>query len=815
MGIIRSTIVILLCLVNISSIFSQEKISAIETGYADYLFDTGWKFNKGGLQTGSHPDFDDSGWRTVDLPHDWSIEDIAGTSSPFDSSAVGQRSSAFTHGGTAWYRKSFVIDKDAMNKRMYIQFDGVYMNAEVWLNGQKLGSNPYGYSSFWFDISKVVKIGERNIIAVKVMNEGENTRWYSGSGIYRHVWLTFKAPVHVAHWRTYITTPSVNTNSASIHARYEIRNDHDKQNEVRVQTLLLAPNGKEVARTESKKNVAASGTSVFEYDLIVNTPQLWSIEKPNLYIAKTIVFVDDQPTDEVATPIGIRTISFDTQKGFQLNGKSLELKGGCAHHDHGPLGAKSFDRAEERKVALLKANGFNAIRTSHNPPSPAFLDACDRLGMLVIDEAFDMWRVEKNPFDYHLYFDSHWKRDIESMLYRDRNHPSIIMWSIGNEIPAMNEPQTVDVAKMLADHVRSLDPTRPVTAAVNDIGKGKDPFFSQLDVAGYNYGINFAWNEGPNENKYETDHAREPKRIMYGSESFPLKMFDYWMAAKDNSWVIGDFVWTAVDYLGEAGIGYIGFPQVKRFYPWAAAYCGDIDICGWKRPQSFYRDALWNDSPALSIFVKNPTPTFEENPARASWSNWQFLDVWPSWTWPGYDGRSMEVQVYANYDRVELFINGKSLGQKITNRDTKYTATWNVPYQPGTLKAIGFHGKKKSAPVILATASEATKIKMSPDRMALNANGQDLSYVTIELVDENGVLDPGSDDLVMFSIEGPGTIVGVGNANPVSDESFVKPQRKAWKGKCLVIVKSGKTPGNIILRATSGEMKSSTAINVH
>ncbi len=809
----RTAIALVTSLLVFPYVFAQEIIS-IKPGPERYdiLFDEGWKFYKGGFQMASNPDFDDSDWRNIDLPHDWSIEDNPATSSPFDPGAIGQTSSAFTSGGTAWYRKHFVIDNSAAGKKIHLQFDGVYMNAEVWLNGKKLGDNPYGYTSFWFDISQVANIGGKNTLAVKVKNEGENTRWYSGSGIYRHVWLTFMGPAHLAHWGTAITTPDINPGSANVHAKHEVQNETEREAEVKVVTSLVDPKGKEVASTELQKTIPKSGSAIFEYDVMINAPLLWSTDQPHLYVARTTVLVNDQPFDVVETPFGIRSISFSTEKGFQLNGKSIELKGGCVHHDNGPLGAKAFDRAEERRVELLKASGYNAIRCAHNPPSPAFLEACDRLGMLVIDEAFDMWRDGKNSFDYHLYFDSWWKRDIESMIKRDRNHPSIIMWSIGNEIPAMDAPATVDVAKMLAEHIRKLDSTRPVTAAVNDISRGKDPFFAALDVAGYNYGVNWAWNEGTNENKYETDHARVPQRIMFGSESFPLESFDYWMTAKDLPWVIGDFVWTSFDYIGEAGIGYLGFWQNKRYYPWTLAYCGDLDICGWKRPQSYYRDAFWNDKPTLSIFVRNPRPTFEENPTRASWSKWHFQDVWPSWTWPGYKQKSMEVQVYSNYDRVELFLNGKSLGLKPTNRETKFIATWNVPYQPGALRAIGYKGKKKSSEVLLPTAKKASEIRLTPDRNILKANRNDLTYITVELVDENGTLDPNANDLVNFNIEGPGTIIGVGNANPVSDESYTKPQRKAWKGKCLVVVKAEKEPGKIVVNATSGQMKSSVVV---
>lgn len=807
-------IMLFLCMIISSRVFSQQTYS-IEHGdvRSTKLFNEKWKFYRGGLQMAANPGFDDSDWKVIDLPHDWSIEDLPGKSSPFDPDAAGQTSSAFTVGETAWYRKEFNIDGTVIGKKVSIQFDGVYMNAEVWLNGKRLGENPYGYTSFWFDITDALKIGERNVIVVKVRNEAENTRWYSGSGIYRNVWLIFTEPVHVAHWGDAITTPKADSQSATIHARYDVVNRSSKDAEVHLKTSIVDATGKEVSTAALKKVISRGGVAVFEYDLSMSSPALWSPDNPNLYTARTIVSFDNKRADLIETKFGIRTISFDTEKGFQLNGKSMELKGGCIHHDNGPLGAKALDRAEERKIELLKASGYNAIRSAHNPPSPALLDACDRLGMLVIDEAFDMWRVGKNAFDYHLYFDSWWKRDIQSMISRDKNHPSIIMWSIGNEIPAMDQPETVQVAKMLADEVRRLDPTRPVTAAVNDISHRKDPFFAALDVAGYNYGVNWAWNEGNNENKYETDHVRVPNRVMFGSESFPLESFDYWMAAKERPWVIGDFVWTAFDYVGEAGIGWLGFPHEKRHYPWTLAYCGDFDICGWKRPQSFYRDAFWSEKPAISIFVKSPAPTFEENPVRAAWSKWHFQDVWQSWTWPGQEGNATEVQVYSNYEYVELFLNGKSLGRKPTNRETKFIAAWSVPYQPGTLKAVGYVGKKKSTETSLTTAKTVTGIRLSADRSTLKANGNDLCYITAELVDENGIVDPNATDLISFEIEGPGKIVAVGNANPMSDESYTASRRSAWKGRCLLVVKTEKQSGKIVVKAIAGPLKGITYIN--
>ena len=392
--------------------------------------------------------------------------------------------------------------------------------------------------------------------------------------------------------------------------------------------------------------------------------------------------------DRVETKFGIRTIHFDAVNGFQLNGKPMKLKGGCFHHDHGPLGSKSYDRAEERRVELLKASGFNAIRCSHNPPAPAFLDACDRLGMLVIDETFDMWQYPKNPSDYSLFFEKWWQKDIESMILRDRNHPSVILWSIGNEIPGMDSPEVVKTSRMLSDFVRTSDPSRPVIAAVNGINPAKDQFFSTLDIGGYNYG---SGGGGIRDSIFAFDHKRIPSRIMIQTESYPLEAFNSWMDVIDNPWLLGDFVWTAFDYIGEASIGWRGYMQNQDFYPWNLAFCGDIDICGWKRPQSYYRDALWKKD-QLSVFVKPPKPSFAENPDRESWSKWHWHDAVADWNWKGYENKPLEVSVYSSCDAAELFLNNRSLGKKKTNRDSQFTAVWEVPYQEGELKAIGYNG---------------------------------------------------------------------------------------------------------------------------
>lgn len=764
------------------------------------LFDDGWKFHKGGALSAEHPWFDDSSWRTVDLPHDWSIEDQPGTSSPFNPDAISSVSGGFTTGGTGWYRKTFQVPANQKGKSVTIRFDGIYMNAEVWLNGVLLGNHPYGYTSFHLDLTDHLKYGEANVLSVKVKSEGENSRWYSGSGIYRHVWMIVQEPVHVAPWGvTVVATPEASAEVVRVNLRNVIDNASREASEITLRTQIVDANGIEVARTESTQTVKGSASTTIEQVVTIKSPVRWSLENPALYKAVTEVLKGSQLLDHTETTFGIRSLSFDGTKGFLLNGKPVKLKGGCVHHDNGPLGSKAYDRAEERRVELLKASGYNAIRCSHNPPSPAFLDACDRLGVMVIDEAFDMWRDGKNPYDYHLYFNEWWQRDIVSMVERDRNHPSVVVWSIGNEIPGMEDPAVVETAKELAAYIRKLDPTRPVTAAVNGLSEKKDPFFATLDISGYNYA---AGGDHLQKSIYDLDHARKPLRIMFGSESYPWEAFGSWMGVADHSWVIGDFVWTAFDYIGEASIGWRGYWQEQNFYPWTLAYCGDIDICGWKRPQSYYRDALWKED-QLSIFVKPPQPSFEVNPKRESWSKWHWHDVVADWNWKGHEGKPFDVNVYSSCETVELFLNGKSLGKKPVNRSTEFIAVWQIPYQPGELKAVGYRGKKKVNESVLRTAQEPTQLKLSADRTTLRADGQDLSYITVEVTDVSGNKDPKATNDLSFAIEGPADIAATGNANPVSTESFQRPQRKAWQGKCLVIVRSTKQPGTITVKVTS------------
>jgi beta-galactosidase len=777
------------------SFFTNLYGMAQSTDSTRILFDAHWQFFKGGVERGQEVSVNDAHWRTVDLPHDWSIEDIGLTQSPFDSNAISQVGGGFSTGGTGWYRKGFVVPEDAKGKIIRILFEGIYMDADVWLNGEFLGNHPYGYTSFGYDLTDKIKSGAKNILAVQVKNEGQNSRWYSGSGINRHVWIQLLDPVHLTEWGTRIKSAEVSEAFAAIHTAVSVENQKDHSATVQLVSTIVDPEGRDIIQWNTDLQMAKGTIHTDAQNHPVRKPSLWSPDHPQLYTLRTEIYQQHRLLQRQQTPFGIRSIQFSAVSGFLLNNKPVKLKGGCYHDDNGPLGSRAYDRAEERRVELLKASGFNAVRCSHNPPAPAFLDACDRLGLLVIDEAFDMWREGKTPFDYHLYFDDWWKKDITAMVLRDINHPSVIMWSIGNEIPNRDKPEVVQTAKELAGFVRKLDSSRPVTAAVNDVKDDKDPFFSVLDISGYNYAYT----------QYEPDHGRQPGRIMMGTESYALEAFDYWMSVVDHPYVIGDFIWTGFDYIGEASIGWRGYPQEKNFYPWNLAYCGDLDICGWKRPQSYYRDALWN-ADKLALFVHPPIPSFPVNPKTESWSKWNWDDVVADWNWKGYEGKPLRVDVYSSCEEVELWLNGKSLGRKPTNRSTKFMVSWEVPWKSGELKAVGFRNGKSIQQSSLHSSGEPAQLVLSPDRKLIRSNGQDLSYITVELQDKDHHLDPKATDLVRFSVEGPAIIAAVGNANPVSLESYQLPQRKVWRGKCLVVLKSTGQPGDIILHASAARV---------
>lgn len=727
---------------------------------------------------------------------------------PFDTTeSKGGASTGHVVGGTGWYRKHFTLTPAEQGKRVVVRFDGVYMNADFWINGQPLGNHPYGYTSFEFDLTPHLKpAGQENIIAIRVRNEGKNSRWYSGSGIYRHTWLTVTDPIHVPTWGVFVTTPEVSKDKAVVKLTTEVRNDRNVDDDVMVRARVLDAKGKKVQTSESKLRLAGNETRSVEQSVEVKAPKLWSPDSPELYSAEVQVVAAGKTLDKTSTHFGIRKIEVDAENGFRLNGQMLKLKGGCMHHDNGPLGSATIDRAEERRVELMKANGFNAIRTSHNPPSPVFLDACDRLGILVIDEAFDCWNEAKNPQDYHLYFKDWAERDIAAMVRRDRNHPSVIMWSIGNEIPDQFRAEATQ--KMLREAVLSHDTTRPITQAIcSDWSRGwnwdrsSDIGFKHLDVGGYNY----------HPENYESDHARNPKRVMYGSESYPKDFFEYWTLVEKHPYIIGDFVWTAMDYLGESGIGHTWLSNEKdsflKPWPWYNAWCGDIDVCGFKKPQLYYRDVVWRRS-QIEVMVHAPLP----DGASERVSGWGWPDETRSWNWSGREGKPMQVAVYSRCESVRLELNGKVIGEKPVSAATKLTAKFDVSYAPGELRAIGLIGGKQVASTVLRTAGEPKEIRLTADRSTIRADRNDLSYVTVEVVDGKGNRVPTATIPVRFTITGAGELAATGSSAPNDAVSFHEPLRNTYEGRCLVILRPKGEAGKITITAEADGLKVATIV---
>lgn len=767
-------------------------------------FDADWLFLLGDAGGGAARGHDDSGWRRVALPHDWSIE------LPRRADAPGGATGGFFEDGVGWYRKHFTAPEAWRDKSVAVEFEGVYRDAEIWINGHHLGVHPYGYTTFTRDLTAHLRIGDDNVLALRVDNASHpHTRWYSGSGIYRHVWLQVAESCHIAHWGIRVVTPSVSSRQAVVRVAARVLNRGPADRRIRVAWRLLAPGGAVAAEGGGPCRVAAGGEAEAEADLTVNKPCLWSPDSPALYCLESEIWDGETLVDAETTRVGIRGIHFSAAEGFVLNGQPTLLRGGCVHHDCGPLGAASFDRAEERKVELLKASGFNAVRCAHNPPAPAFLDACDRLGMLVIDEAFDVWRAGKCPHDYHRDFDRYWKDDLDSMLMRDRNHPCIVLWSIGNELIERALPEGAEIAAKLAARVRQVDPSRPVTAGIcgswdDETGwRDMDKLFASLDVCGYNYQLD----------TYRQDHEAFPERIMIATESFPPRQYDYWKAVEDLPYVAGDFVWTSLDYLGEAGIGRV-YPDGDQAghvpsWPWCHANCGDIDLCGLKRPQSHYRDVMWGRAAAPFIGVHPPADGDREMVC----SPWGWHDLQVSWTWPGLEGQTLKVDVYSDADEIELLLNGDSLGRVPVGAEVKLAAGFEVAYRPGELKAVAYRNGQSSEAAVLQTAGPPTALRLLPDRTRLAADPNDLAFVAVEVVDAEGRAVPVAEDTICFTVLGPARIAAVANSNPRSLEPFRGNLQSAWRGRCLAVVQPTGTPGAVTLRATADGLDN-TAIDI-
>jgi beta-galactosidase len=763
-------------------------------------FNKDWRFNLGDMTNGQAPDLDDTKWRALNLPHDWSIEGEFSEKNPagFGGGAL--------PGGIGWYRKTFMLPAPANGKSVFIDFDGVYRNSEVWINGHYLGKRPYGYISFEYDLTPYLNYGaQKNVIAVKVDNSQQpNSRWYSGSGIYRNVWLTTVDKLHVDHWGTYITTPRVSEGSAAISIKTSVRNASENAQSFTLRTIIYDANRKEVARTDSKHELAKGASAEAPHQLTINRPVLWSIENPYLYRVVSRIEAGGKLLDTYETPLGIRYFSFDREKGFFLNGKRVKINGVCDHHDLGALGAAVNMRALERQLEMLKAMGVNGIRTSHNPPAPELLELADRMGFIVMDEAFDMWKKEKTKFDYHLDWDEWHKRDLEDMVLRDRNHASVFIWSIGNEISEQwgGNPEAGIIGKELSGIVRSLDKTRPITSACNFVDQ-KNTLIANgdLDLVGTNYshdripqfpklfpGRAFIGTETvsalASRGSYDMPSdviRRWPHRwdqdFKDGNPDFSVSAYDNvsapWGSTQEETWKVikktdffaGQFIWTGWDYIGE-----------PTPYPWPArsSYFGIIDLAGFPKDVFYMYQSEWTSKPVLHVF--------------------------PHWNWK--QGAPVDVWAYFNSDEVELFLNGKSLGTKRKSGDDLHVM-WRVPFEPGTLKAISRSRGKVVLTREVHTAGQPARIILSPDRRVIKADGSDLSFVTVKVVDAEGTVVPQADNLVKFQLTGEGSIAGVDNGSQVSHEPFKANYRKAFHGMALAIIQSKEQAGRITLKATA------------
>ena len=799
-------------------------VSCINASDRKMNFDADWKFYRGSVANAEQPEFNDKYWRTLHLPHDWSVDPApiqhkGITVGPFSKLSNGGMNGADigqTVGGEGWYRKEFTIANEDKDKLFTLYFEGVYNQSEVFINGRKVYFNPYGYTSYKIDITEYCHpAGIPNTIAVRVINAGENSRWYAGSGIYRHVWLIKTEKTYLEEWDTFVDASDVNGKNSVIRFSTILHSKNPKGTIGILDVKIISPDGKE-AYSKSEELIIAEQTP-FSFNFNIKNPQLWSVEDPALYNAEISFSSAEKKIDKIYIPFGIRSIHVSAEKGFLLNGKSMKLKGGCIHHDNGLLGAVAIDRAEEKKVELLKANGYNAIRCSHNQVSESFLHACDRLGMLVIHETFDQWQTRKRKDDYHQFFDEWSDKDLEFSVRRDRNHPSIIMWSIGNEIKQRaDEPKGQEIAKRLTATIKKYDKSRFTTVGANDFWDNGEKYewdnnsyraFNNVDVAGYNY----MWQ------KYESDHKAYPDRVIYGSESFPKEAAFNWNLVEKHSYVIGDFVWTAIDYIGEAGLGHaLELAESERDqqfmgWPWYNAWCGDIDFCGDKKPQSYYRDILWRER-EISMAVRKPVVPGKKEVVNA----WGWTDELLSWNWTGLEGQPMRVNVYSRSPKVRLYLNGKLVGEKETGMED-YTATFEVPYEAGELKAVNVKGKKETSSVVFKTVGKPAAIRLSVDRQQIKADKNDLAYVKVELVDDEGNLVPDNDLKVNVTCLGSGSVIASGNAAPDDMESFRSLTPKTFRGVAMAIVQpTEEVPGEInVTVSAEGLPEATISVNIY
>lgn len=787
-------------------------------------FNNGWLFAKGEQEGAESAGFDDSGWQKLDLPHDWAIE------GPFDVK-YNARAGGLPFHGTGWYRKHFSIPGEKADNRVRITFDGAMSLAKVWVNGTLVGERPYGYTTFSFDITDLVQGRKENIVAVKLTPEDLSSRWYPGAGIYRNTWIEYNEPVHFSQWATFVTTPEVTGERAQIKVVTQFENHMETAAEATLVSEVFDPYGNGVARENRSIKVRPEGTAEVIQLMDVVDPKRWDVEAPLLYTLESKLLVDGSEVDSYVTPFGIRTIEFSVEEGFKLNGRYLKMNGVCMHHDLGPLGGAVNRRAVERQLEIMKSMGVNAIRTSHNPPSPEVAEYCDRLGLLLQDEAFDCWQMAKIPNGYNKYFDEWYEDDLRSMIRRDRNHPSVIMWSIGNEILEQgNEDKGWILANLLSEICHDEDPTRPTTAGFNNHnGALKNKLAANVDLVGMNY-------KPALYPEFMEDH---PDMIFYGSETsscvssrgvyhLPIEKYktheslqvtsydligppwayppdiEFWYQDKYPN-LLGEFIWTGFDYLGEP-TPYGGRDNSTDGYwnadwPSRSSYFGAVDLCGFPKDRYFLYQSQWTSAPMVHLL--------------------------PHWNWKGMEGEEIPVYGYTNCEEAELFLNGKSLGRKVKGKDnpfhivdftvwdgsdfyTPYRLRWDVPYASGELKIVGYRDGKAVTEKVVRTAGKPARIRLVADRSEITADGNDLSFITIQVEDKKGNPCPMADNLIQFEVTGAGSLKAVGNGNAATTESFQDPFRKAFSGKCLVIVQSGVDPGSIRVKATSKGLKSAT-----
>jgi len=772
------------------------------------LMDRDWKFFLGDDKGASASLYNDGSWRLLDLPHDWSIE------GQFSKDAPTGGGGGYLPTGIGWYRKQFTLPSITKGKQVSIQFDGVYMNSEVWINDHYLGKRPYGYIGFNYDLTPYLIPG-KNTIAVRVDNsEQPNSRWYSGSGIYRHVWLNITNPLHIAQWGTYITTPDVSAASATVSIKTNVENIGTETKNVTLTSTIYDENGRDAGTTVTAVLLAAKSPGTFSAQIQVASPKLWSVDEPHLYTLRSVLKSGKKVVDEYTSTFGIRRLEYSAVNGFMLNGKRIKMNGVCLHHDGGCVGAAVPLKIWETRLKLLKDMGCNAIRTSHNPVAPEVLDLCDKMGFLVMDEAFDVWESGKVKNDYHLYFDEWSQKDVTDQIHRDRNHPSVVLWSAGNEIPDQTSDKGVELLKGLLATFHNEDPTRPVTTANDDIAADSNStklaFMEAEDIVGYNYVDR--WHER-RELYYSIDRYNHPNWKMIGTESESLRnAAEYslgtdintvrpnyiagisrpellWKFVAVHDYVIGDFMWTGIDYLGEAR------------WPGKGSSSGEIDMTNLPKDGYYFYQSQWTQKPVLHLL--------------------------PHWNWKGREGQVIPVLAYTNCDTVELFVNGKSYGIKVQEfprqgnafKWNKYAKpevnmttsdlhlTWDVAYQPGTLKAVGHKNGKQVIVEEIHTTGKPSALKIITDSTAVNADGKDVALIHIDVVDEQGNVVPDADNLINFTVTGNGKLLGVDNGNQRDDDSFKLDHRKAFKGHAYAVIQSGRTAGKITVTVQSEGLK--------